>query len=42
MTTQLVTMILVALMTGAAMAEGPKVTELMTKALAEHPGRKWR
>jgi quercetin dioxygenase-like cupin family protein len=39
MTTQLVTMILVALMTGAAMAEGPKVTELMTKALAEHPGK---
>jgi len=36
---ELVAMVLVGAMTGTAMAQGPKVTELMTKALAEHPGK---
>lgn len=40
MTTKLVALVLcVGLTSGTAMAQGPKVTELMTKALAEHPGK---
>lgn len=39
MRSELVAMVLVGLMAGTAMAQGPKVTELMTKALAEHPGK---
>lgn len=39
MTTKLIAVILVGLTTGTALAQPPKVTELMTKALAENPGR---
>ena len=39
MTTKLAALILLGLMTGTAMAEEPKVTPLMTKDLAEYPGK---
>jgi quercetin dioxygenase-like cupin family protein len=39
MTTKLVALILLCLMTGTAMAQEPKVTPLMSKDLAETPGR---
>jgi len=39
MTTKLVALVLLGLMTGKAMAEEPKVTPLMSKDLAESPGR---
>jgi quercetin dioxygenase-like cupin family protein len=39
MTTTLVTLALLCLMTGAAMAQPPKVTALMSKDLPESPGR---
>ena len=39
MTIKFVAMVLVVLMSGTATAEGPKVTELMTKALADNPGK---
>ena len=39
MTTKLVALILLCLMTGTAMAEEPKVTPLMTKELADNPGK---
>jgi quercetin dioxygenase-like cupin family protein len=39
MTTKLVALVLLCLMTGTAMAQEPKVTSLMSKDLAENPGR---
>jgi quercetin dioxygenase-like cupin family protein len=39
MTTKLVAFVLLCLMTGAAMAQQPKVTSLMSKDLPENPGR---
>ena len=39
MTTKLVGLVLLCLMSGTAMAEEPKVTSLMSKDLAESPGR---
>jgi quercetin dioxygenase-like cupin family protein len=39
MTTKLVALVLLCLMTGTAMAQQPKVTELMSKDLPEHPGK---
>jgi quercetin dioxygenase-like cupin family protein len=39
MTTTLVALALLCLMTGTAMAQEPKVTPLMTKDLAEYPGK---
>jgi quercetin dioxygenase-like cupin family protein len=39
MKTKLVALILMGLMTGTAMAQEPKVTPLMTKDLAEYPGK---
>ena len=39
MTTKLVALILLCLMTSTAMADGPKVTPLMSKDLAECPGK---
>ena len=39
MTTKLVALVLLCLMTGTAMAQQPKVTSLMSKDLAENPGR---
>jgi quercetin dioxygenase-like cupin family protein len=39
MTTKLVALVLLCLMTGAAMAQEPKVTSLMSKDLAENPGK---
>ena len=39
MTTKLVALALLCLMTGTAMAEEPKVTPLMSKDLAESPGK---
>src|SRR5262245_19510440 len=39
MTTKLIALALLSLMTGTAMAEEPKVTALMSKDLAESPGR---
>ena len=39
MTTKLVTLVLLCLMTGTAMAQQPKVTSLMSKDLTENPGR---
>jgi len=39
MTTKLIALTLLSLMTGTAMAEEPKVTALMSKDLAESPGR---
>ena len=39
MTTTLVALVLLCLMTGTAMAQQPKVTELMSKDLPENPGK---
>ena len=39
MTTKLVALVLLCLMTGPTMAEPPKVTSLMSRDLAENPGR---
>ena len=39
MTIKLVALVLLCLMTGTAMAQEPKVTSLMSKDLAENPGR---
>jgi len=39
MKTKLVALVLLCLMAGAAMAEEPKVTPLMTKDLPEYPGK---
>jgi quercetin dioxygenase-like cupin family protein len=39
MTTKLVALVLLGLMTGTAMAQEPKVTPLMTKDLADYPGK---
>ena len=39
MTTKLVALVLLCLMTGAAMAQQAKVTSLMSKELAENPGK---
>jgi quercetin dioxygenase-like cupin family protein len=39
MTTKLFALVLLCLMTGAAMAEQAKVTSLMSKALTENPGK---
>jgi quercetin dioxygenase-like cupin family protein len=39
MRTKLVTLFLLCLMTGTAMAQEPKVTPLMSKDLAEYPGK---
>jgi quercetin dioxygenase-like cupin family protein len=39
MTTKLVALVLLCVMTGTAMAEEPKVTPLMSKDLAESPGK---
>jgi quercetin dioxygenase-like cupin family protein len=39
MTIKLVALVLLCLMSGAAMAQEPKVTSLMTKDLAENPGK---
>ena len=39
MTTKLVALILLCLMTGTSMAQEPKVTPLMSKDLAEYPGK---
>src|ERR671915_865314 len=39
MTTKLVALVLLCLMTGTAMAQQPKVTELMSKDLPESPGK---
>jgi quercetin dioxygenase-like cupin family protein len=39
MTTKLVAIVLLCLMTGAVMAQQPKVTSLMSKDLTENPGR---
>src|SRR5437867_12896051 len=38
-TTKTVTLVLLCLMTGTAMAQQPKVTSLMSKDLTENPGR---
>src|ERR671916_2531790 len=39
MTIKLVALVLLCVMSGAAMAQEPKVTSLMSKALAENPSR---
>ena len=39
MTTRLVALVLLCLMSGTAMAQEPKVTSLMSKDLAENPGK---
>ena len=39
MTTKLIALVLPCLMTGTAMAQEPKVTPLMSKDLAEYPGK---
>jgi quercetin dioxygenase-like cupin family protein len=39
MTTKLVALVLLSLATGTAMAQEPKVTPLMSKDLAENPGK---
>ena len=39
MTAKLVALVLLCLMTGTAMAQQPKVTPLMSKDLAENPGK---
>ena len=39
MTIKLVALVLLCLMSGTAMAQEPKVTSLMSKDLAESPGR---
>ena len=39
MTIKLVALVLLCLMTGTAMAQEPKVTPLMSKDLAEYPGK---
>jgi quercetin dioxygenase-like cupin family protein len=39
MTTKLVALVLLCLMAGTAMAQEPKVTPLMSKDLAEYPGK---
>ena len=39
MTIRPVALLLLCLMNGTAMAQDPKVTSLMSKDLAEHPGR---
>ena len=39
MTTKLVALVLLCLMSGTAMAQEPKVTPLMSKDLAEYPGK---
>ena len=39
MTIKLVALVLLCLMSGTAVAQEPKVTSLMSKDLAEHPGR---
>jgi len=39
MTTKFVALVLLCLMTGTAMAQEPKVTPLMTKDLADYPGK---
>ena len=39
MTIKRIALVLLCLMSGTAMAEGPKVTSLMSKDLAENPGR---
>jgi quercetin dioxygenase-like cupin family protein len=39
MTTKLVALVLLCLMTGTAMAQEPKVTPLMSKDLADYPGK---
>ena len=39
MTTKTVTLVLLCLMTGTAMAQQPKVTPLMSKDLTDNPGR---
>ena len=39
MTTKLVALVLLCLVTGTAMAQEPKVTPLMSKDLAEFPGK---
>ncbi len=39
MTNKLVALVLLGLMTGTAVAEGPKVTPLMSKDLPENPGK---
>ena len=39
MTTKLVALVLLSLMAGTAMAQEPKVTPLMSKDLAEYPGK---
>ena len=39
MTTKLVAFVLLCLMTGTAMAQEPKITPLMSKDLAENPGK---
>jgi quercetin dioxygenase-like cupin family protein len=39
MTIKLVALVLLALMTGTAMAQEPKITPLMSKDLAEYPGK---
>jgi quercetin dioxygenase-like cupin family protein len=39
MTIKRIALVLLCLMSGTAMAEGPKVTSLMSKDLAESPGR---
>ena len=39
MTIKLAALVLLCLMTGTAMAQEPKVTSLMSKDLAENPGR---
>ena len=39
MMTKLIALVLLCLMTGTAMAEEPKVTPLMSKDLAEYPGK---
>ena len=39
MTTKLVALVLLCVLTGTAMAEEPKVTPLMSKDLAESPGK---
>ena len=39
MTTKLAALVLLCLMTGTAMAQEPKITPLMSKDLAEYPGK---
>jgi hypothetical protein len=41
MTIKRVALVLLCLMSGTAVAEEPKVTSLMSKDLAENPGRKF-